>query len=104
MVVSILERTTQTVTICHAFELLRKARQLVTDCHRFKVGDKLPPPYKKEALSGFLEVWVLLAEDVGDPEAADIVGQGFGGHEAQAVLLGDVFEFDCCITHIYFFL
>lgn len=65
------------------------------------------PLQKKEALSGFLEVWVLFAEDVGDPEAADIVGQGFGGHEAQAVLLGDVFEFDCCITHfskLFFFL
>ena len=48
MVVSILERTTQTVTICHAFELLRKARQLVTDCHRFKVGDKLSPPLQKK--------------------------------------------------------
>ena len=59
-----------------------------------------PSLQKKEALSGFLEVGVLLAEDVGNPEAADVVGQGFGGHEAQAVLLGDVFEFDCC-THIF---
>ena len=42
---------------------------------------------------------LLLAKDVGDPEATDVVGEGFGGHEAQAVLLGDVFEFNCC-THI----
>ena len=41
-----------------------------------------------------------LAEDVGDPEATDVVGEGFGGHETQAVLFGDVFEFDCC-THIF---
>ena len=61
MVVSILERTTQTVTICHAFELPRKVRQLVTDCHRFKVGDKLSPSLqKKEALSG-LEKGLVLA-------------------------------------------
>ena len=78
MVVSNLERATQTVTNCHAFELLRKARQLVTDCHRFKVGDKLPPYKKKEALSGFLEVGVLLAEDVGDPKAADVMGESLG--------------------------
>lgn len=59
MVVSILERTTQTVTICHAFELLRKARQLVTDCHRFKVGDKLSPPLqkKKEAYAAWRKGW-----------------------------------------------
>ena len=37
----------------------------------------LPLYKKKEALSGFLEVGVLLAEDVGDPEAADVVGEGF---------------------------
>ena len=100
MAVSILERTTQTVTICHAFELLRKARQLVTDCHRFKVGDKLPPPYKKEALSGFLEVWVLLAEDVGDPEATDVVGQGLGGDQTKSVLFAHMTEFNRC-THIF---
>ncbi len=58
------------------------------------------PLHKKEASSGFLEVGVFLAEDVGYPEAADVVGQGLGRHEAQAVLLGDVFEFDCC-THIF---
>jgi len=54
-----------------------------------------------------LEVGVILAEDVGDPEATDVVGEGFGGHEAQAVLLGDVFEFNRCITHVvqlFFFL
>ena len=34
-----------------------------------------------------LEIRVFLAEDVGDPEAADIVGQGLGGDQAEAVLL-----------------
>ena len=35
------------------------------------------PLQKKEASSGFLEVGVLLAEDVGDPEATDVMTQGF---------------------------
>ena len=47
-----------------------------------------------------LEIWVLFAEDVGDPEAADVVAQGLSGDQAQAVLLGDVFKFNCC-THIF---
>ena len=47
-----------------------------------------------------LEIRVLLAEDVGDPEAADIVGQGLGGDQAEAVLLGYVVKFYCC-THIF---
>ena len=46
--------------------------QIVTNS---KGGYILSYPFtKKEASSGFLEVGVLLAEDVGDPEAADIVG------------------------------
>jgi len=45
-----------------------------------------------------LEIRVLLAEDVGDPEAADIVGQGLGGDQAEAVLLGYVIKFYC--SHI----
>ena len=44
------------------------------------------PLQKKEALSGFLEVGVLLAEDVGDPEATDVVGQGLGTHQSEAIL------------------
>ena len=47
-----------------------------------------------------LEVGVLFAEDVGDPEAADVVAQGLGGYQAEAVLLGYVVKFYCC-THIF---
>ena len=46
------------------------------------------------------EIRVLLAEDVGDPEAADIVAQGLGRDQAEAVLLGYVVKFYCC-THIF---
>ena len=51
-----------------------------------------------------LEIWVLFAEDVGNPEAADIVAEGLGGDQAEAVLLGYVVKFYCC-THccIYFY-
>ena len=53
-----------------------------------------------------LEIRVLFAEDVGDPEAADVMGQSLGGDQAEAVLFGYVVEFYCCITHfvVYFFL
>ena len=33
------------------------------------------------------EIRVLFAEDVGDPEAADIVGQGLCTHQSQSILL-----------------
>ena len=46
-----------------------------------------------------LEIRILFAKNIRYPKATDVVGEGFGGHEAQAVLLGDVFEFNCC-THI----
>ena len=47
-----------------------------------------------------LKVRVLLAEDVGDPEAADIVAQGLSGDQAEAVLLRYVIKFYCC-THSF---
>lgn len=47
-----------------------------------------------------LEIRVLFAEDVGDPEAADIVAQGLGRDQAEAVLLGYVVKFYCC-THSF---
>ena len=59
----------------------RKYWQLVTNYYQFKKGGVhfvLPLYKKKEALSGFLEVGVLLAEDVGDPEAADVMAQSLG--------------------------
>ena len=47
-----------------------------------------------------LEIRVLFAENVGDPEAADIVAQGLGRDQAEAVLLGYMVKFYCC-THIF---
>ena len=47
-----------------------------------------------------LEIRVLLAEDVGDPEAADIVAQGLGRNQTEAVLLGYVVKFYCS-WHIF---
>lgn len=65
--------------------------------------------YVPPGLTADLEVGVLLAEDVGDPEAADIVAQGLGRDQTEAVLFGYVVEFYCC-THslkifcFYFFM
>ena len=50
-----------------------------------------------------LEIRILFAEDVGDPEAADIVAEGLGGDQAEAVLLGYVVEFYCCTHYCIFF-
>ena len=50
-----------------------------------------------------LEIRVLFAEDIGDPEAADVVAQGLGGDQAEAVLLGYVVEFYCCTHYCIFF-
>ena len=57
---------------------LRKYWQLVTNCYQLKGGLHfvLPLYKKKEAYAAFLEVGVLLAEDVGDPEATDVMAQG----------------------------
>ena len=44
---------------------------------------------------------VLLAQDGGLPPAVEVVADGACGHEAQAVLLADVVEFDCC-CHMFF--
>ena len=50
-----------------------------------------------------LEIRVLFAEDVGDPEAADVVAQGLGGDQAEAILFGYVVEFYCCTHYCIFF-
>ena len=44
----------------------------------------------------YLQVRVFLMEDVGDPEAADVVTQGLGGDQAQAVLLAYMIELNRC--------
>ena len=77
-VTDIMEKTVKNTGGVAALQKMPKnyenARQLVTDCHRFKVGDKLPPlTKKKEALSGFLEIRVLFAEDVGDPKSSYVM-------------------------------
>lgn len=54
-------------------------------------------------LTADLEIRILFAEDVGDPEAADIVTQGLGGDQAEAVLLGYVVKFYCCTHYCIFF-
>ena len=49
-----------------------------------------------------LEIRILFAEDVGDPEAADVVAQGLGGDQAEAVLLRYVVKFyRNVIAHIF---
>ena len=50
-----------------------------------------------------LEIRVLFMENIGYPEAADIVAEGLGGHQAEAVLLGYVVEFYCCTHYCIFF-
>ena len=44
-------------------------------------------------LTANLEIRIFFVQNVGDPEATDVVGQGFGGHEAQAVLFAYMFKF-----------
>ena len=47
-----------------------------------------------------LEIRILLAEDVGDPETADVVAQGLGGYQTKSVLFAHMTEFNRC-THIF---
>ena len=79
--------------------------QLVTICYQLKGrGTFCPTPLpKKEALSGFLEVGVLFAEDVGDPEATDVVAQGLSTHQSEAILFTYMLKLYCnIIAHISF--
>ena len=70
------------------------ARQLATDCHRFKVGDKLPPYKKKRSLKRLFYNFLSF-------HSPAILFSC-----TEAVLLGYVVKFYCCITHccIFFFL
>ena len=43
-----------------------------------------------------LEVGILAAQDGSLPPAVEVVADGAGGDKAEAVLLADVVEFNCC--------
>ena len=51
-----------------------------------------------------LEVWVLFAEDVGDPETTDVVRQSLCTHESKPILLGYVTKLNSyIISHLYIY-
>ena len=78
----------------------RQIRQLITICKQLKEGDKKKNQKGSLVRLADLEVWVLFAEDVGDPKATDIVGQSLCTHESKPILLGYVAKFNRC-THIF---
>ena len=44
----------------------------------------------------YLKIGIFFASNAGKPPAADVVGQGLGRDQAEAVLFGYVIEFYCC--------
>ncbi len=82
---------------------------LADDAHHlallYREGDMLQGPHiiAGRALGAvvgdaYLLVWVFMAQDLGLPPPVEVVAEGTGAYQAEAIELANVVEFDHCIT------